>query len=291
MTAKVLCSMKSKLYGSVKFIFQPAEEEGGGAKHMVEHGVLENPKVDEIYGLHVTSTVPLGKIGINVKPKPFMAGCASFDINVIGVGGHGAMPHASKDAIIASACLIQQIHTIVSRNISPSEMGVISIGKINSGYKNNVISDKAEIAGTMRWYNDDIGNIMKKRLQQVCDGIQESFEVTVKLSFSDTQYPPVFNNKPNYKIVCDAARKIVGNDGLNDNAETVPASEDFSYYLLERPGAYFFVGGKVEDEKNKLYMHHIADFKIDERCLVIGCQMFVQIISDLLITTSIKSKL
>ena len=198
------------------------------------------------------------------------------------------MPHASKDAIVASASLIQQIHTIVSRNVSPLDMGVISVGTINSGYKTNVIADKAEISGTIRWYNPEVGDILKRRLKQVCDGIQEGFEVTVKLRFADTEYPPVYNHKSGHKVVCDAARKIVGDYGLNEDSDTIPASEDFSYYLQKVSGAYFFVGGRLRDGKKKLYMHHVNNFKIDERCLVIGCQMFVQIISDLLINKRLK---
>eukprot|EP01083_Nonionella_stella_P211484 764625_1 len=213
-----------------------------------------------------------------------MAGACAFFIEILGVVGHGAMPHASKDAIVTAAHLIQQIHMIVSRNIAPAEMSVIGIGTINSGYKSNVIADKASLSGTMRWFNSDVGDIMKKRLKQICDGVAESFEVDIKLSYGATEYPPVFNSQIGHEIVCNAGRKIVG-DGLNGDSITVPASEDFSYYLQERTGGYFFVGGKVEDGKNRIYMHHVSDFKIDEKCLLIGCQMFVQIVSDLLVNT------
>jgi len=281
-TAKVLCTMQSRLRGSVKFIFQPGEEHGGGAHHMVQNHALKHPDVDQVYGLHVVSTLPLGQIAINCEPKPMLAGCCSFRINIIGLGGHGAMPHVSRDVIIASANIIQQLHTIVSRNISPSEMGVVHVGKIISGYKENVVADRAEIDGSMRWYKDEIGSTMKQRLKQICDGIEVSFQVKVELLYPEIEYPPVVNHKAAYNVVCDAARAVV-NDGLVADMDTYSASEDFSYYLQAVPGAFWFVGGKVEDGKDRIYMHHVSDFKIDERCMLIGCQSFVQIVCSLLV--------
>ena len=279
-TAKLCCSMKSQLCGSIKFIFQPAEEDKGGAERMVKEGALDNPTVDQIYGLHILSLNPLGTIRINKKPKPFMSGCATFYIELVGTGGHGAMPQHANDPVIAAASLLQQIHTIVSRNISPRDMGVVGVGSIQCGNKDNVIPSTATMSGTMRWFEDSVEKVLKHRLQSVCDGIAKSFEVEVHLRYDETVYPAVFNDPSPWEVVCNAAERVVG-DGLDKDAVSSTASEDFSFFLHQRPGAFFFLGGKVDD--GEVHPHHSPEFKIDERSLVIGVQTFVNIVSDLLV--------
>ena len=236
--------------------------------------------MDQIYGLHIISVNPLGTIELTKRPHPSMSGAATFFIDLVGKGGHGAAPHYSNDPLIAAASLIQQIHTIVSRNIDPTNMGVLGVGQIQCGTKGNVIPDMAKMSGTMRWFQEDAEKIMRRRLQSVCDGIAKSFDVQVKLSYDTVMYPALLNDQEPWKVVCNAAERVIG-DGLNKEAIGVTGSEDFSYYLKERPGAFFFLGGKVED--GKVHPHHAPEFMIDERAMLIGVQTFVNIVSDLLI--------
>eukprot|EP01084_Bolivina_argentea_P077569 140756_1 len=294
-TAKILCSMQNNICGSIKFIFQPAEEGYGGAKWMVDAvKCLQSPHVHQIYGLHVSSTRKLGTVGVNQSPKPLMSGACMFKIFVNGIGGHGAYPHLTTDVMVACGSMITQIHTIVSRNVDPRRMGIISIGKLITGYKANIIADRAELDGTIRWYEPKMGNIMKKRLKQICEGIGKSFNVKCKLEIDQPEYPAVFNSKIGYEYVSKAAKKIVHNGAFLD-CDPSSASEDFSEYLLKRPGAYFFVGAQLENGRKDGMgaSHHTSTFKIDERCMIIGCQMFIQIITDILgkNETALNSKL
>ena len=207
-----------------------------------------------------------------------------FKIKVNGVGGHGAYPHLTKDVMVVCGSLITQIHTIVSRNVDPRIMGIVSIGKLVTGYKSNIIADRAEFDGTLRWYKPEIGQLLKQRLRKICDGVATSFDVECKLEIDEPEYPAVYNHKIGYDNVCRAARKIVGDDGVSVDCEPSSASEDFSEYLLVKPGAYFFVGAQRKEfsEDGMGGSHHTSTFDIDERCMVVGCQMFVEIVTDLL---------
>ena len=218
-----------------------------------------------------------------------------FKIKVAGVGGHGAYPHLTKDVMVACGSLINQIHTIVSRNIDPRSMGIISIGKLVTGYKSNVIADRAQLDGTLRWFKPEAGKKLKERLQKICDGIATSFDVDCVLEIDEPEYPAVFNSKIGFENVSKAAKCIVGDEAYLD-CEPSSASEDFSYYLLQRNGAFFFVGAQLkgygEGDGEMGASHHTSTFKIDERCMVIGCQMFIEIVTNLLCNNnSIKAKL
>eukprot|EP01084_Bolivina_argentea_P210083 357709_1 len=285
LTAKVLCSVQHLIHGSVKFLFQPAEEIGAGAILMIKDktaNIMEN--VDQCYGLHVRAVVPVGTVAVN--DSILMAGAHHFEINIEGVGGHAAYPHFTKDVIVAGSALIQQIQSIISRNVNPTEMGAITIGSFHAGSKGNVIGNNAKLQGTMRWFKDENEKLIKQRLNEVCKGIEITNGVKIKLQYEKYSYASVINTKIGYNIVCDAACVIVG-DGLINNCAPVPGAEDFSYFIRAKPGAFFFLGGKAEDE---IY-HHQAKFKIDNRCIVIGCNVFTQIAMDLLMKPNTKSKL
>ena len=204
--AKILSSMKDKINGTVKFIFQPAEEGGGGARYMIEDGVLDG--VDEIYGAHLWNYQKYGTIG--VKSGPIMAAADLFEIVIEGKGGHGATPHGTVDAIIVASQIIQSLQTIVSRNTNPLESAVVTIGEINGGYNFNVIADKVNLKGTTRAYTEQNRQLIKTRMKELLDGIGCAFNAKVTLNYEDG-YPPVINNNDCAKKLLDAATKVVGN--------------------------------------------------------------------------------
>eukprot|EP01084_Bolivina_argentea_P292171 502237_1 len=284
-TFKILCSLQSHLRGSVKFVFQPAEEGGAGAYFMIEDGVLNCPTVDQVYGLHVISMIPIGRIEVN--NSTMLAGSAGFTITIKGDGGHGGLPHLSKDVIVAAGNLIQSIQTIVSRNVPPNKLGVISIGAIQSNtQKYNILPGSLVMQGTMRWFENKIGDLMKMRLREICDGISKMYKVDISIKQLRIDYPATINvDRECFNHVCNVSKKVVGVNGLNDKMEGISGSEDFSYFLNSvGKGTFFFLGGKYEDKQNKNanYSHHTSTFKIDERCLVIGCQVMTNIVTDLL---------
>ena len=170
--------------------------------------------------------------------------------------------------------------------MNPTEMGVITIGSFHAGSKGNVIGDTAKLQGTMRWFKDENEKLLKQRLHEICRGIEIVHNVKIKLKYEKYSYASTINHESGYKIVCDAARDIVSDKGLEDDCKSVPGAEDFSYFIREKPGAFFFLGGKIE---NDITYHHQARFMIDQRCIVIGVSVFTQIVKNLLMTT--KSKL
>ena len=274
--AKILSSKKDKINGTVKFIFQPAEEGLGGARYMIEDGVRE--EVDEIYGAHLWNYQQYGTIG--VKPGPIMAAADLFDIVIEGKGGHGATPHGTVDAIIVASQIIQSLQTIVSRNTNPLESTVVTVGKINGGYNFNVIADQVSMQGTTRAYTEKNRQLIKTRMSELLDGIGNAFNAKIKLNYKDG-YPPVINNEECAAKLLSAATKVVG-DGAG-NPYLSMGGEDFSYFVNEKPGCFFFIGSAPKDRELLSTPHHCSHFDIDEEALLIGTNTFIQLIEDLLI--------
>ena len=274
--AKILTTMKDKINGTVKFIFQPAEEGGDGARYMIEDGVLDG--VDEIYGAHLWNYQEYGTIG--VKSGPIMAAADLFEIIVEGKGGHGATPHGTVDAIIVSSQIIQTLQTIVSRNTNPLESTVVTIGKINGGYNFNIIADKVSLEGTSRAYTEENRQLIKTRMKEILNGIGNTFNAKITLNYEDG-YPPVINNNDCTKKLLDAATKVVG--GGAGTPYLSMGGEDFSYFANEIPGCFFFIGSLPKDRKPLSTPHHCSHFDIDEEALLVGTNTFVQLIEDLLI--------
>ena len=261
--------------GKVRFIFQPAEEGAGGARYMIKDGCLDG--VDEIYGLHLWNYQPLGEVG--VKDGPIMASADIFDIVIRGKGGHGATPQGTIDAVVIASHLINMLQTIVSRNTNPLENTVVSIGKIKGGQNFNIIADKVELSGTTRAYTDQNRNMIKTRMRDIVNGVAEAFNAEIILKYKEG-YPPTINHEIPTENILNAASDVVGKGaGL---PYLSMGGEDFSYYLQNIPGCFFFVGSAPDKENILSTPHHCSHFNINERALLVGASIYINLIENIL---------
>lgn len=267
--AKLLMDNKNKIKGHVKLLFQPAEEGNGGAKNMIEEGVLEKPKVDKVFALHVWSEIDEGKIGI--KEGAVMASTDPFVIKVIGKGGHAAIPEKCIDPIYIASSITIALQGIVGRNINPNETVVVGVTAINGGDTNNVIPDEVELKGICRTFNNELRRDVLERIQIVSEKIAESMGGNIE--FKDIlEYPAVINYKKESEDVKDIARKVVGESNVITNYRTM-CSEDFSFFLQERPGAFIFIGNRG---KNTVPQHN-EDYCVSEKSMLIGAQVMYEV--------------
>ena len=282
-TAEILASMKSELKGTVKFIFQPAEEgppegEEGGAKLMVKEGVLENPKVDVIFGLHINAQTEVGKI--KYRTKGTMAASDWFTIKIKGKQTHGAYPWLGIDPITTAAQIVMGIQTIVSRNVNITESAaVISVGQINAGVRSNVIPEELTMTGTIRSLDPKVQDMMHSRLKQVVNSIAESAGASADINITNqtliTYNDPLLTEKMVPTLEATAGK---------DNVYITPAvtgAEDFSYYQEKIPGLYFFLGGAPRGKPiSETAPHHTPDFYIDESGFVLGMKVLSNLTVD-----------
>ena len=225
--------------GRVALIFQPAEENEGGGRIMVEEGILDRFNIKNVYAIHNTPDVALGKF--YTMPGPIMAGADKFHIDVVGVGGHGAYPHETKDPITAAVGIAQTFQTIVSRSRDPNDKLVVSVTQIHAGSTDNVTPENAYINGTVRTFDKRVQDMVIKRMEEIVFGHSQIFGLECKLRY-EKGYPPTINSPENVKIAVLAAQDISGFDMVDDNAGQEMGAEDFSYLLEKRPGAYLFLG-------------------------------------------------
>ena len=283
--AEILASMKNDLAGTVKFIFQPAEEgapagEEGGAELMVKEGVMENPHVDVIFGLHISSQTEVGKL--TYRPGGTMASVNDMKITVKGRSAHGAAPWSSIDPIVVSAQIINNLQTIVSRNLNITEnAGVVTIGSIHSGNRSNIIPEQVEMMGTIRALSAADEKMMIDRIKQIVTKTAEANGATaeVKIPYA-SHYPVTFNDIALTEKMLPSLRKTAG----TENVLLKPAStgaEDFSFYQQKTPGLFFFLGGmpKGKDPK-KVASHHTPDFYIDESGFKLGVKALANLVFD-----------
>lgn len=275
--ARFFSSIPDRVKGNIKWIFQPAEEGGGGGRVMVEQGVLENPKVDAIFGTHVFPLLPAGKVGYYEREG--LAATDRFTVKIVGKGGHGAFPHLCKDPVLAAGHFITQIHSVVSRNINPIESGVITIGKVSGGTAFNIIPDEVELLGTVRSLTPEVQEELKKRIEEVARGVAQSFGMDYRYDF-EYGYPMLINDPEMSKLVARACSKGIGRENV---VVVKPAmgGEDFSYYLQKVPGAFFRLGNWNE-AKGTIHPYHSSLFDVDEDILPLGVEMFVRIIDEYL---------
>ena len=283
--AEILSGMKKDLKGTVKFIFQPAEEgapagEEGGAELMVKEGVLENPKVDVIFGLHMDALIEVGKI--TYHPGSAMAAVGDFKITVKGKPSHGSQPWLSVDPIVVSAEIINSLQTIVSRNVNLTQNpAVVSVGAIEGGNRSNIISEQVVMLGTVRTFTLLDETMVFNRIRQIAEKTAEAAGATsiVELPYS-SHYPVTFNNVALTAAMLPSLQKTAG----ADNVILMPAktgAEDFSFYAQKVPGLFFFIGGlpKGKDPKTS-GPHHTPEFLIDDNSFKTGVVAFCNLIFD-----------
>ena len=274
--AEAASKLVGNLNGTIKFFFQPAEEGQGGARYMIDDGVLEG--VDEAYGIHLWNYQKYGTVG--VKPGPIMAAADIFKIIIHGKGGHGAAPQGTQDAVLIAAHIIQTLQTIVSRNTNPIESTVVTVGQINGGYNFNIIADTVTLKGTTRAYTEKNRQLIKDRMAEVIAGTEKTFGAKIELDYEDG-YPPTINDPVAAENLLNAANKIVG-DGAGHPYLSM-GGEDFSYFLQKVPGCYFLIGSAPKDREPLSVPHHCSHFDIDERALLVGSSVYLQLIEDLLL--------
>jgi len=273
-TAKYLQSHRDQFCGTVKIIFQPAEEGPGGAKPMVEAGVLKDPDVDALVGLHLWNNLPLGTLG--VRSGPMMAATEFFHCTIQGKGGHGAIPQQTVDAIVVGAQVVNAIQTIVSRNINPLKSAVVTVGEFKAGRAVNVIADTAFLSGTVRYFDADYGDLIPERLEQVIAGVCAAHGASYQLDYHKL-YPPVVNDRAIADLVRSVALSVVETPaGVVPECQTM-GGEDVSFFLQAVPGCYFFLGS-ANIEKDLAYPHHHPRFNFDETALSVGVETFVRIV-------------
>ncbi len=292
--AEILAGMKNELAGTIKFIFQPAEEgapkgEEGGAELMVKEGVLDNPKVDVIFGLHINAQTEVGKI--TYRPGGFYAGVNDMKITVKGRQAHGAAPWHSVDPIVVSAQIINNLQTIVSRNLDITEnAGVVTIGAINGGNRSNIIPEQVEMLGTIRALTDEDEKMLIDRIKTIVTKTAEGAgaTATAEIPYS-SHYPVTYNNEALTALMLPSLQRAAG----TVNVSIIPpktGAEDFSFFQQKVPGLFFNVGGMPKGGNPKTTpSHHTPDFFIDESGMQTGIKAFLYLVTDYMKMTQNKS--
>ena len=269
-TAKVLSSLKEKIKGEVRFLFQHAEETlPGGAEEMVHAGVMDG--VDQVIGQHLWSPLETGKIGIGYGPV--MASMDTFYLTIQGKGGHAAMPHQTIDSIVIATQVVSNLQQIVSRNIDPIDPVVLSVTKFIGGTTHNVIPDTVEIVGTTRTLNSSVRESLPQRMEEIIEGITKAHHATYTFNY-EFGYRPVDNDQSVTSVIEEIAKNVVGKQNVIQVRPTM-GGEDFSAYQQKAPGTFFFVGAG-NAEKGITYPHHHPKFTIDEDSLEIALKMFLE---------------
>ncbi|WP_111684129.1 amidohydrolase [Winogradskyella tangerina] len=282
-TAEVLSKHKDKIRGTIKFIFQPAEEgpppgEEGGAKLMIKEGVLDNPKVDAIFGLHINSETPVGTI--KYKAGGIMASVERFVINVKGKQTHGSQPWSGVDPVMISAKIIDGLQTIISRESKlTNEAAVITVGKITAGTRFNIIPESAELIGTVRTLDPEMREMIIKRMTEMSETIAKAYGGEATISFRN-QTSITYNDPDLMAQVLPSLQKAAGEENVVLRKATT-GGEDFSYFQELVPGVYFFLGGMTPGT-TEAFPHHTPDFKIDDSGMLLGVKAFTQLTLDYL---------
>jgi amidohydrolase len=270
--AEIFAARRAEMPGTVVFIFQPAEELLSGAKPMIEAGVLDNPRVDEIYGLHLTTQDPAGKV--NVRRGPTMASGDGFAIEVTGRGGHGAYPHLSADPMTAAAHILIGMQSLVTKEVAAKETVVLSIGQILAGTKNNIIPDRATMSGTLRTFDMDVREQMLGRLQAFTADMARAYRTEARIDMT-MGCPPVINPDRETELVHRCAADELGEDAVFSGSP-VMASDDMSLFLRERPGCYFRVG--ISPTHSRKVPHHAPEFEMNEDGLPVGLRVALNVL-------------
>lgn len=269
--AKAAVELGDELEGRIKLIFQPAEEGPGGAKPMIEAGVLTEPEVDYILALHLWNDNEVGYVG--TRTGGFFASSDEFDLDILTESSHGASPHEGNDAIVVASEVVQALQSVVSRNIDPTDSAVITIGKIEGGYRRNVIADKVRLEATIRALNSEVRELLEKRIKEIIDGIAKTYAADYELEYREL-YPPLINDDEVIEKVKGSVEEILGVKKFVAIERPTLGAEDFAFFLENKPGAMFLVGGRNED-KGIDAPHHHPDYDFDEAALKIGLKVML----------------
>ena len=283
--AKILYTIKDDIPGSIKFIFQPAEEgapagEEGGAELMVKEGVLKNPEVAAIFGLHIWSQFPAGNVYL--RPKGIMAAVNEFRIDLEGVQTHGSTPWSGIDPIVTAAQIVNNIQTIVSRSLPLTEAGaVVTIGSIHGGVRSNIIPESLYMLGTIRTLDEDMKATVLRRLEEIVYNTAKANNAKAKITYQ-VSYPITYNDPGLYENMLPSLKRINGPENVYF-MNAITGAEDFSFYQKEVPGLYFFIGGaqKGTDPK-KAAPHHTPDFYVDDSAMLTGVKSMTALALDYL---------
>ena len=265
--ARILSNHKTELPGTVKFLFQPAEENGGrgGAMPMIEDGVLQNPKVDYVFGLHIASAYKSGEIA--VRPGALLASSDGFKVRIVGKGGHGARPHEAIDPVYVASQIIQAVQGVSGRMIDPVQPFVISICSVHAGTKDNTIPDEALLEGTLRALDEPTRRFAKVKVVKLVAALCSASGAKGEVSFIDDAYPVTVNDPATTRRAADVLEELA--EVKVKEATPVTWSEDFSRFLQNVPGTFYFLGTRNE-AKGCIYPNHSSMFKVDEEVLKLG---------------------
>jgi amidohydrolase len=254
--------------GTAVVIFQPAEEGGAGARAMIRDGLLDRFGIQEVYGMHNFPGMPVGEFGI--RPGPAMASTDTISINLEGKGGHAAWPHLGVDPVLVGAQIVNQLQSIVSRNVDPVEAAVISICVFQAGEAVNVIPQRARLGGTVRCLSPEVRELLKKRVREVVEGTAQLHGAKAHFTYTPG-YPVLVNDEGRTDFAAMVASEIAGTDKVNRNIAPLLGAEDFAYMLQERPGAFIYVGNG-----NRAGLHHPA-YDFDDEAIPLGTSYWVRL--------------
>ena len=266
--AKILIENKDKIKGHVKLVFQPAEEGTGGAKPMINEGILENPRVDKVFAIHVWSEIEDGKIGI--KTGPIMASTDAFDVIITGKGGHAALPEKCINPIYVANDLITRIQEI-QKSFSDTEKVVFGVTSVNAGSSNNVIPEALVLKGIRRTFNPEIRNYLKHELVKICEELSIKWNAKLEI-IKISDLPPVINGEEDTIIVKELLENVVGKENIITDYQTM-CSEDFAFFLEERPGVFVFIGNKLEE----YFPQHSEKYRVGENAIMLGATVMYEV--------------
>lgn len=270
--AKLLQARRSELVGNVKLMFQPAEEGPGGAIPMLEEGLLDGPKVDAAFAIHLWNDLPVGEVGC--RAGPVFAAQDEFQLRVIGKGGHGAAPHQTVDPVVVAAHVVTACQTIVSRSVDPTKTAVVTFGQVHGGTRHNIIPDVVTLSGTLRSLEASVRQQLRRELERTASTVAKAFGARIELELT-RGYAPTVNDAAMTEVARQAAAEAVGARKVVEQDITMGA-EDMSYVLEKVPGCYMVVGSSNK-KRGLVYPHHSAKFDFDEAALEVGVEVWLRL--------------
>jgi len=269
--AKYLAETKN-FAGTVHFIFQPAEENEGGGRVMIEDGLFEKFPVESVYGMHNMPGIPVGKFAI--RPGPIMASFDIFEITLKGIGTHAALPNLGRDTIVAGSHLISALQTIASRTVSPFDAAVVSVTQMHSGDTWNVIPEEAVIRGTTRAFKEEVQDHMEAEIRRIANGVAKTFDVKADVHY-ERRYPPTINDAAETDVTAAVARKIAGDERVFLDKDPMMGAEDFAFMLNEKPGAYMWIGNGPREGGCML---HNPNYDFNDEVLPLGASYWAELV-------------